>query len=413
LWGIFFFSPPAWGQKKSEWYISNAGGMTIEKAASRFAAMRSPYCLLVEEGSFRNMPDLLRPYYRVPWFVELRVLYKDGEETRRQWLFREGPLNRLSAVFTRGQAAAGGAVPEGNVTPEKNAVEGDAEEKTLEAEAAENGPEGEDEGENEEKKPPLGFIEVFGEHGLIVMERQFLEDGELFIDYVYRDTGNRNVLIRADTRRKALDGEEPAAVEDLYTDYYRYTRNYSLRLIERIFAKPVEAGTAGEEAVSAALSRFPRRIFDSENETGFVSPVPVYGSRFLEDIGTGELHRIVYTTDERGRILAETREDEEGNIVGELRNTWSGDRLSKITWEDGGEERITEYTYNNDGDRIEERNYRNGVMERLVRIQGDREDEELYMNGELILRTRWEGGRKVHEEQVRPGGQRSRRRGSQ
>jgi hypothetical protein len=161
-----------------------------------------------------------------------------------------------------------------------------------------------------------------------------------------------------------------------------------------------------------ALVKFPRRSFDSEQEAGFVSPVPVYGSRFMETIETEGLHQIVYSTDERGRILAETRKDEEGNIIGELRNTWSGDRLSRITWSAGGEEQVTEYVYNRDGDRIEERNYRNGVLERLVHVQGDREDEELYMNGELILKTRWEGGRKVHEEQVQSGGQESRRRGN-
>jgi hypothetical protein len=387
---VFFFSPPVWGQKKSEWYISNAGGMALERAASRFAAMRNPYCLLVEEGSSPDMPDLLRPYYRARWLVELRILYKDGEEFRRQWLFRDGALNRLAAVFTR----------PGGEGAEKEAAENDAEEE------AEGGPGG----EGMENKPPLGFIEVFGEHGLIVMERQFLEDGELIIDYVYREAGNRELLIRADTRRRTL--EEAAPAEALYIDYYRYTRNYSLRLIERVFVKPPEAGAGGEGPVSAALLRFPRRSLDSEKESGFISPVPFFGSQFLEDLQVENLHQIVYTTDERGRILTETRKDEEGNIVGELRNTWSGDRLSRIVWNSGEEERVVGYVYNQDGDRIEERNYRNGVLERLVHVQGDREDEELYMNGELILRTRWEGGKKVYEEQVRPGEGRSRRRGN-
>jgi YD repeat-containing protein len=382
---MFAFSPPFWGQSKSEWYISNAGGMAIEKAASRFAALRSPYCLLVEEGSSLEAPGLLVPYYRTPWLVELRILYKDGKESRCQWLFRDGGLTRLAAVFTRGGE---------DLAEEESAVEKEG----LEEDGAGEG----------EKKPPLGFIEIFGEHGLIVMERQFLDDGELIIDYVYRNAGNRDVLIRADTRKIPLGG----AAADLYTDYYRYTRNYSLRLIERIFPRPADDDSGGGEPASAALVKFPRRSLDSEKETGFVAPVPVYGSRFLEDIQEGSLQRILYTTDERGRILTETREDEEGNIAGELRNTWSGERLSRIIWKTGEEERVTEYDYNGDGDRIEERNYRNGVLERLVRVQGDREDEELYMNGELILRTRWEGGKKVYEEQVRSGGRPARRRGN-
>ncbi|MDR2746256.1 MAG: hypothetical protein LBB77_02315 [Treponema sp.] len=400
---VFFFPSLSWGQK-SEWYISNAGGMALERAASRFAAMRSPYCLLVEEGSSLDMPDLLRPYYQARWLVELRVLYKDGEEARRQWLFRDGSLNRLAAVFTR----SGGDAGEGEISEEEAGEKEAAEEKSGERETAEGETDGgEADGEAGEKKPPLGFIEIFGENGLIAMERQFLEDGELIIDYVYRNAGNRDVLISAGTRRIPPGG---GTAEDLYTDYYRYTRNYSLRLIERVFPKPREDGSG--EGVPIAMLRFPRRSLDSEKETGFVSPVPVYGSQFLEDVEAESLHRIVYATDERGRILSETREDEEGNIVGELRNAWSGDRLSRIVWNADGEERITEYVYNQDGDRIEERNYRDGVLERLVRVQGDREDEELYMNGELILRTRWEGGRKVYEEQVRPGERRSRRRGN-
>jgi hypothetical protein len=376
--------------------------MALEKARSRFAALRNPYCLLVEEGFPPELPDLLRPYYRAPWSVELRVLYKEGEESRRQWLFRDGPLNRLAAVFTRN-------------TGEET---GEEIEEKIEAEGTDSGETGEGASPSPEETRPLGFIEVFGDHGFIIMERQFLEDGEMIIDYIYnavRDQGNfpgtRQTLIRADTRRRSFEGEERA----LYTDYYRYTRNHSLRLIERIFPPPVSSGApegSGENPVavspvSAATLRFPRRSLDSEKEINFVSPVMAYGSQFFEDVQAGPSHRIIYTTDERGRILTETRMDEEENVIGELRNTWSGSHLSKVTWLAGEEERVTEYAYNRDGDRIEERNYRNGVLERLVRIQGEQEEEELYMNGQPILRTLWEGGRKIREEEVRPG--RSRR----
>lgn len=419
---VFLFLPPAWGQeapgragtpRKSEWYISNAGGMTLEKAQSRFAALRNPYCLLVEEGFPPELPDLLRPYYRAPWSVELRVLYKEGEESRRQWLFRDGSLNRLAAVFTRN---AGEEAEE--ETREKIEETGADPEKTGEIRETGEGEETSPSPGKEETRP-LGFIEVFGDHGFIIMERQFLEDGEMIINYIYnavRDQGNfpgtRQTLVRADTRRRSFDGEERA----LYTDYYRYTRNHSLRLIERIFPPRDPSGAPEEDPsgespsaapVSAATLRFPRRSLDSEKEINFVSPVLAYGSQFFEDVQAGPSHRIIYTTDERGRILTETRMDEDENIIGELRNTWSGGHLSKVTWIAGEEERVTEYSYNRDGDRIEERNYRNGIMERLVRIQGDQEEEELYMNGEPILRTLWEGGRKIREEEVRPG--RSRR----
>jgi hypothetical protein len=343
--------------------------------------MRDPYCLLVEEGSPQDIPELLSPYYRAPWLVELRILYKEGEEARRQWLFREGALNRLAAVFTR-----------------------DAEERPEEAGGEEDNPEGGGD------RRPLGFIELFGDHGLITMERQFLEDGELIINYTYRNAGaqrnsseNRQVLVHAETLRASVDGDSPP--ELLYTDYYRYTRNYSLRLIERIFPPPPESREEPESGVQNAVVqlRFPRRGLDSEAETDAVSPVPAYGSRFLEEPRTDDLYRVVYTTDERGRILTETREDGEGNILGEIRSTWSGDRLAKVVQNTGGEERVIEYGYDQDGGRIEERNYRNGVLERLVRIQGDREEEEIYLNGEPVLRAVWEDGRKVHEEQIRSG----------
>jgi hypothetical protein len=358
--------------------------MALERAGSRLAAMRNPYCLLVETGSPAELPGLLRPYYQAPWSVELRVLYKDGEESRRQWLFRDGQRSRLAAVFT------------GNAEEEAGEEEAGEEESPGDSPS----PGGEEESSGGERQA-LGFIEVFGDHGFIILERQFLEDGEMIIDYVYRaqenpglSPENRQTLVRADARSRPSGGEEQA----LYTDYYRYTRNHSLRLIERVFSRP-----PGEAAEAPAVLRFPRRSLDSESEMNFAAPVPVYGSRFLEDIQADPSQRIVYTTDERGRVLTETSTDEDGTVLGEIRNSWSGDRLSKVTWSGGGEERVTEYSYNQEGDRIEERNYRNGVLERLVRIQGDREEEDLYMNGEPILRTLWEGGRKIREEELRPG----------
>ncbi|MDR0730201.1 MAG: hypothetical protein LBF63_00920, partial [Treponema sp.] len=157
--------------------------------------------------------------------------------------------------------------------------------------------------------------------------------------------------------------------------------------------------------------RFPRRSLDSKDEESFISPAIAYGSQFLEDVHAGDSGRIVYETDERGRILTETMWGEDGELVSELRNQWSDNRLSRIIYTTataaGNEERITEYDYNGEGDRITERNFRNGVLERVVHISGNREDEEIYMNGELVLRTQWEGGRKIHEERVRAGSSRT------
>ncbi|MDR1444573.1 MAG: hypothetical protein LBI94_06810 [Treponema sp.] len=343
--------------------------MALERAWSRAAALRQPYCLLVEEPGIRALPPLLAPYYRQSWIVERRILYKDGEESRSQWIFRDdAEVSRVVAVFNTA------VIPPAEIPP---------------AESAEGSPEG---------TPFIltGFIELYGASGLIESERQMFDGGEeTLVEYQYRQipAGTQMFLIRSDTRRKFLDEEGNEQQQNLYTDYYRYTRNYSLRLIERIYQN------SGAE--SAAPLRFPRRSLDSKNETGFVAPAIAYGSRFLEDVEAESPLQITYDTDERGRILGETRRGEGGDIIAELRNEWSENRLDRILYKAGGEERITEYEYNDAGDRILERNFRNGIIERIVHISGDTEVEEIYMNGELMLRSHWEGGRKIREERIR------------
>jgi hypothetical protein len=449
-------SPPPEG----EWYFSNAAGMALERAWSRLAALRNSYALLVEECSPAEIPELLSPLYQESWIIERRTLYKDGEESRCQWIFRDWKgVSRLVAVFNIPD-------PEEPEDGEESAEEesaADGPEITGSADIA-GGPEitGSDAAgaAPPPDKAPTGFIELYGENSLISSDRQLSEEGdELVTDYRYNRVSRENsppgreLLIRADTWRKFFNEEGEETREDICTDYYRYTRNFSLRSIERIYyqkppAEPekgpetekeaeVVIETAEEEAATETAEeetetetetekeietqkekekepekkaeprtvlRFPRRSLDSALEEGFVSPAIAYGSQFLEDIQTGHLYRVVYTTDERGRILEEIRQDEEGNTVAELRNIWSGNRLSRVIIRTGEEERITEYEYNEDGDRIKEQDYRNGTLERVVYFQDNREDEELYMNGELILRAQWEGGRKIREERVRPRG---------
>jgi hypothetical protein len=380
--------------KRSEWYVSNTAGMVLERSMSRFAALRLPYCLTIEELDARALPVILAPYYRQSWIVERRILYKDGEESRVQWILRDGGgLSRLIAVLNLPGPGAAEEAPGG--APAESAGRG-----------------------------PGGFIELYGANGLIELERRLFGAGkETLVEYHYRriPSETRDFLIRTETRGKSKDGEGNERQEALYTDYYRYTRNYSLRTIERLFHQAagtgvtgtaVETGAAdtGEDApavdggLSQAVLRFPRRSLDLNDDISFVSPGIVYGSKFLEDVQAGPPARIVYETDERGRILGETRRGEDGEIIAELRNEWSGNRLSRVIYTSGQDKMITEYKYNSAGDRITERNYRNGVLERVVHISGDREEEELYMDGELVLRTLWEGGRRIGEERVRRAG---------
>jgi YD repeat-containing protein len=147
---------------------------------------------------------------------------------------------------------------------------------------------------------------------------------------------------------------------------------------------------------------FPRLAPGSAGkETGFVNPGLSYGTVFLEDLMINPGYKVLYTADERGRITGETRQDGEGKTIGVLKNTWSGDRLSSVSWKTDEEERVVEFDYDKEGDRIAERNYRNGVLERTLLRRGDRDVEDLYLNGEVVLRAVWEDGRKISEERMR------------
>jgi hypothetical protein len=157
---------------------------------------------------------------------------------------------------------------------------------------------------------------------------------------------------------------------------------------------------AGQET---AFIRFPQLILGGGAENEFVTPGSVFSSEFFEDVIINSGDRILYNTDARGRIQSEVRRDEKDNVLGEVINTWSGDRLSSVLWKSKTEERLIEYEYNGEGDRVFERNFRNGALERTVRQEGNREVEELYMNGAVVLRAVWENGRKLSEERIRPG----------
>jgi hypothetical protein len=123
----------------------------------------------------------------------------------------------------------------------------------------------------------------------------------------------------------------------------------------------------------------------------------------LEDVFLNRGDRVVYTTDSRGRILTETRHNEAGEVIGEIRNTWSEtDKIQSVHWIAGEDDRLVEYEYDNEGNRLGERNYTKGVLERVVQVEGDREVETLYMQGRPVLRAVWEEGRKVSEERIHP-----------
>ncbi|MDR2020001.1 MAG: hypothetical protein LBQ14_04470 [Treponema sp.] len=345
-----------------DWFTSNAAGMALEPAVSRIA-LRSRYALSVDRAVPEELPEALLPYYGENYTAELRTLYQEGEEYRRQWIFRdELRRDRLVAAFG-------------------------------------------DDGS--------GFIELYDEEGRLTEERQF--DGE---GGVYRTllSYNRNLLVKAEAWFKA----GPPAAEDtaaappetapgagssgvlLWTDYYRYSRFYSLRAVDRIAAQSTEEEGSAAAGTPARI-RFPRYALSAAEDTAPVVLNPAYDSEFLRDILMENSSRILYDTDDRGRVLGETRWDAEGGLIGELQNTWSGDRLTAVRWIAGDDERLLEYEYDSAGDRIAERNYTRGVLERTVRREDGRDVEELYMNGKVVLRAIWgRDGRKITEERIRP-----------
>jgi hypothetical protein len=381
-----------------DWYVSNAGGMALEPAFSRFA-IRGKYALSVGTAGEAEIPERLRSRYDPSFHIELRCLYEDGLPTRLQWIFRdENEAARVTAGFEDGGS---------------------------------------------------GFIELYNADRLIAESHQIGADKSDYITYYYY---NRDFLVRTETRlftplpkegaapdpdRAANPVPSPAAEaparpdaegievepvpraadvpsaeiivtdegteEPLWTDTYRYTRSYALRSVERHYIS-VPAG-----AQETTLLRFPQLIIGIGAENEFVQPGSVFSSEFFEDVIINAGDRIIYNTDSRGRILSEVRRDENDTVLGEMINSWSGERLMSVLWKSEQEELLIEYEYNAAGDRVFERNIRDGTLERTVRQDGEQEIEELYINGEVALRAVWVEGRKVSEEPVRPAESRRRR----
>ncbi|MDR3138280.1 MAG: hypothetical protein LBT95_01265 [Treponema sp.] len=391
LWmPVLFLSAGGFAAAEEVWYFSNAAGMTLDRSLSRAAALRNKYALSAGDKTPAELPDYLAEYYDPAFTIELRTLYEDGAESRRQWVFKDSRgVTRLVSSGDFAAESAGeeapppGEVPEDAAEPPPDAADG------TEASGEEKIPE-----EEPEQEAPSFFIEIYDENNLIIEEHQFSGgETEYITGYFY----NGMVLVRAETRQKIRDSEGEGYInEALTTDYYRYSRSQSLRAVERIYHQ-----SSSETEDKVRLS-FPHMILDAASNKDFVSPGTAYGSDFLQDVLTRTGGQVVYTTDERGRILAETTLDKEGKVVGEIRNTWAGDRLTAVDWISEGDERHSEYDYDEEGDRIAERNYRNGVLERVIRRENGRETEELFMNGTVILRAIWEDGRKVSEEYFNP-----------
>ena len=392
------------------WYRSNSSGMALEMINSRVAATRNEYSLSVQTINPTRLPGLLppiiRPYYDVAYRVELRLLHEYGKEIRRQWIFRDG--SGMARIAASGSA---GFFDRDNPP------------------STDPGDEDPELGDSKEQKNS-GFIEIRNYEGLVTREFQFDDDlAEWDFLYFYRE----NSLLRTETWFKEapappVSEEEPLAEPEddveapiseaanseapvreaarqeaarqeerkepvfvlAFTDYYRYTRSGSIRAIDRYIHEGGERARIG----------FPRLGPGVSHGETLVSEGSAYTAGFFMSVNAPEGSIISYNLDNRGRVTGEVWKDENGKILGELKNTWSGDRLQSVSWKTANEERLIEYEYDRAGNPTVERNFRNGVLERSVSFEDNRETEEIYMNGRLILRAYWENGLKIMEERV-------------
>ena len=323
------------------WFRSNTGGMALEEIKSEYVALRNEYALAIIVASQDEMPDYLLPFFDESYLIEMRILYKNAQQIRTQWLFKDfDNFTRLNAVFLEPGTNGTGSI--------------------------------------------RGFIEIFDEKSLLISEYRFFEDGEITrIDYEFND----EILVSA-TFFIWVDGEDYIRS---YADFYRYNRMLTLRSIERVFYRNMQA--------DPIIVYFPRQVMEGVEDNNIIAD-NVY-PLFFGDIFVTEGQRIVYDTDDRGRILTQTLYDREGKVIWVIRNTWQNNRIVLSAKTEGDTVLLTEYEYNANGDRILERNLKNGILERVVRTSGKTETEELYINNVVVLRAIWEDGEKISETRIR------------
>ncbi|MDR2768327.1 MAG: hypothetical protein LBB82_08395 [Treponema sp.] len=434
LLAAFFFLGAAAAEGQI-WYRSNPSGMAVERLSSRMVALHSEWALSVEASTYAALPPALRPYYANGYRVESRLLYQRGRLRRRQWIFRDADgatrINAslpadLSLIRSGGapvkpaekKAGAAADVPAGvtapvagNTAANTPAVEdapantasddtaGDtaaagnappantpAVEDTPPAETA--APANTASGEEDAGETPA-FVEVFSPDHRLAETHQYLADGIYSTYYNY----SGDLLTGAETK---------TAGKTLWTDRYRYTRTRLLRAVERVYSRAGASFAAAQK--SSALPPLSPSLRIPPPMTGFISPAVPFDYTMMQGalaaVYAIEAARTVYNTSPEGRVLSEIRYNANEEIIAEIVNEWSGDRIRAVIWKALGDTGRIVFSYNSAGDRLSEEDYRNGVLERTVRKSGDRDIEEIIVNGRVILRAVWDDGRKISEERL-------------
>jgi len=407
---------PKW-VRPARWFRSNSGGMPLEEMQSRIAAMRGEYALVIDFAGSDDLPVYLRDYYDEKYFIETRTLYKDGKEERTQWIFRDENYGiRLTAVLL--EASQEAAQDEDNETAAgavgtavDTVVIKNKDDKNTESAEENNiaGAQGDIDDENSAAEikvkkarrndPARGFIEIYNERYHLTAEYRYSEkDENSKIEYFYKN--NKKVSAQA----MLWDDDEEEYVKT-HTDYYRYNRSSFLRAVERVFQKDQQIISVDSVFVDNVVMdnvmkvSFPQNILAAAKNDFFMGEKFNSYPDFLGDLFVLKDSKLIFTTDKQGRVLEQTLlgDDEEKKVIWKIVNTWSDDRIVKITKTEGDIVLVTEYVYNNNGDRVLERNIKDGVLERVVRSDGKTDIEELYLNNKVVLQAVWEDGRKISE----------------
>ncbi|MDR3020694.1 MAG: hypothetical protein LBU66_07310, partial [Treponema sp.] len=373
---------PEW-VKPVRWFRSNKGGMALEEIPSRYAVLRNDYALAIDFIEQDDLPDYLIPYYDKSFYIEIRSLYEKGKQIRVQYIFRDfSGTTRLAAVFLENEAEL------------VNEIE-TFDEAKIAVEIQEH-----EDGANiddiiianievvEKPKQHSGFIEIYNKNAFLTSEYRFFEDGRRNrADY----TLNNGLMISSLVWEWEED-ETGGGYREAYADYFRYNRALYLRAVERRFFEGGQISPA-----DAMLVTFPYRIMDSTQNVVFISERFNSYPDFFGNISIGKEHKIIFSTDDRGRIMNQTLYDDKDEVIWVIVNSWIDERIISSSKTEGEVTLLAEFEYDADGNRTIERNYRDGKLERRVFTEGKIDTEELYFNDIIVMRAVWEDGRKISE----------------
>jgi hypothetical protein len=405
---------PEW-VKPMRWFRSNAAGMALEEVPSRLAALRNKYALVIDFTGPQDLPEYLLQFYDTEYFIEIRTFFENGEEVRAQWIFRDiNGTTRVLAVVIEDtekseiidEVAHNDESIEDNIEyietayteEEISGSEYDAIDAALETA-----------GDNLERKDKYnkirglknGFIEVYDKDSFLTMEYRYTDDAQdSKTQYFYKD-GTILSAVSFLWEENSKGGE----FVQIHTDYFRYNRSAFLRNVERVIFRDKKISSS-EDSVRIA---FPSNVMNAAQNDYFMSEKFNAYPEFFGDLFVKKNDKLVYTTDERGRIMNQTlyrkqtnsEGEEEEKVVWAIKNTWSGERIASITKTEGDTVLLANYEYDSAGDRVLERNLKNGILERLVRTEGKKDIEQLYLNNVVILQAVYEDGRKISETRMR------------